>query len=277
MRTYPKEISAQGFSMIHRDELWILIQNENACERWYWIENENDSSASSPLLPPNSNCLLGSARSARPAKLRPQELGGSSSMQIQNTVFGKTDYDTGEVWKVTYENDTLERLIEEIQNIAVTHGFGPVDARALLRTVHGVGEDTMYIPGPNFKNNNKYPIGNLIDHDICTNFLSEDRIFVRSLIDVIFCRSSLSARDWETISLDEVVTSVEFDPELAKRKLELSYSTGLEEDDSICVIIEGYGKEPNAFIFRQSVNWVKKRLLASHKGPVSYRIEARAD
>ena len=198
-------------------------------------------------------------------------------IQFQDIHFGKTDHDTGEVWKVTYEKDTLERLTKAIQNIAVTQGFGPVDARALLRTAHGVGEDTMYIPGPSFKYNNKYPIGYLIDHDFCTNFLSEDQIFVRSLLGVIFCRSSFSARDWETISLDEVVTSVEFDPELAKRKLELSYSTGLEEDDSICVIIEGYGIDSNAFIFRQSVNWVKKRLLASHKGPVSYRIEARAD
>ena len=54
MRTYPKEISSYGFSMIHRNELLILIQNENACERWYWIENENDSSP----FPPNSACGL---------------------------------------------------------------------------------------------------------------------------------------------------------------------------------------------------------------------------
>jgi hypothetical protein len=200
---------------------------------------------------------------------------GSSSMQIQDTVFGKTDHDTGEVWKVTYEKDTLERLTKAIQDIAVTHGFGPVDAKALLRSVHGVGEDAMYIPGPSFKIHNKYQTSH--DHDFCTNFLSEDRIFVRSLLEVIFCRSSFSALGLEAISLEEVVTSVDFDETVEKRKLEISYSTGLDEDDRILVIIQGYGKEPNAFIFQHSVSWVKKRLMASHKGPVSYRIEARAD
>jgi hypothetical protein len=81
----------------------------------------------------------------------------------------------------------------------------------------------------------------------------------------------------EAISLEEVVTSVDFDETVEKRKLEISYSTGLDEDDRILVIIQGYGKEPNAFIFQHSVSWVKKRLMASHEGPVSYRIEARAD
>jgi len=156
---------------------------------------------------------------------------GSSSMQIQDTIFVKTDHDTGEVWKVTYEKDTLERLTKAIQDIAVTHGFGPVDAKALLRSVHGVGEDAMYIPGPSFnlKIHNKYQTSH--DHDFCTNFLSEDRIFVRSLLEVIFCRSSFSALGLEAISLEEVVTSVDFDEtvENLKRKLEISYSTGLDE------------------------------------------------
>jgi len=259
MRTFSKDASAKGFAMIHRDELW----NENACELWFSMLNEISIFDGALAL-----CL------ARPARPDRQILNTSgSSMQTQDIVFGKTDHETGEVWKVTYEKDTLERLTKAIQDIAFTHGFGPVDARALLRTVYGVGEEAMNIPGPSLKIHNKYQKSH--DHDFCINFLSEDRIFVRSLLEVIFCRSSFSARDCEAISLDEVVTSVEFDETLEKRKLEISYSTGLDEDDNIFVIIQGSGKEPNAFIFQHSASWVKKRLLASRKGPVSYRIEAR--
>ncbi len=130
-------------------------------------------------------------------------------------------------------------------------------------------------PSFNLKIHNKYQTSH--DHDFCTNFLSKDRIFVRSLLEVLFCRSSFSALGLEAIGLEEVVTSVDFDQTVEKRKLEISYSTGLDEDDSILFIIQGYGKEPNAFIFQHYVSWVKKRLMASHKGPVSYRIEARAD
>lgn len=182
----------------------------------------------------------------------------------------KNNLRTGEVWKVTYEKETLQRLTTAVQNIAVEHGFGPVDPKSLLLSMLGIGDSAVNIPGPTFKNRKTYPIC----YDFCKNFLSRDREFVRSLLEVVFCKASFLPHAWESVILEEVVTSVEFDHRVGKRKIELYYYTELSKDDRIGVIIEGYGKEPNSFLFRHSKYWANKRMLAPRKGRRSIRIGA---
>jgi len=114
----------------------------------------------------------------------------------------------------------------------------------------------------------------LLPNDLSSHFLSRDRIFIRSLLGVIFCKSLFSARGWEAIGLDEVVENVVFDHESGRSKLEMSYFTCMHEDDRINVIIEGHGKNSAAFSFRHYRYWVEKRLLVSSKDFVSHRIDA---
>ena len=58
---------------------------------------------------------------------------------------------TGEVFKVTYDQETLTRLKTALKNVATEHGFGPVEPQTLLRTILGLGEEGLYIPGPSFR------------------------------------------------------------------------------------------------------------------------------
>ena len=66
---------------------------------------------------------------------------------FEGTQFLQNDLRTGEVYAVTYKKEVLQQLTMAIQNTAVEHGFGPVDPRSLLRSVLGVGDSTVYIPG----------------------------------------------------------------------------------------------------------------------------------
>jgi hypothetical protein len=185
----------------------------------------------------------------------------SPSGYFEGTQFISRIPSTGEVFKVTYDQETLTRLKAALQNVASEHGFGPVEPQTLLRTILGLGEEGLYIPGPSFRSRNTYPAS----YDFCRQFLARDRNFVRSLLEVVFCKARFSARDMETLSLQEAVVSVEFDHKLRKRKIEIHYKTGLNKDDRMCVIIEGCGTEPNFFRFGHSIHWANKRLLAPYR------------
>ena len=185
---------------------------------------------------------------------------GSPYDYFQGTQFILRVPQTNELFKVTYDKETLGRLTTALTNVATEHGFGPVEPRSLLRTILGLeAEDGLYIPGPIFKVRNSYPLS----YDFPTKFLARDRNFVRSLLEVVFCQS-FAARDVDTVSLQEAVVSVEFDYRVGKRKIEIHYLTGLHKDDRMCVIIEGYGKhKPNFFHFQHSMRWANTRLLAT--------------
>ena len=185
----------------------------------------------------------------------------SPSGYFEGTQFISRIPSTGEVFKVTYDQETLTRLKAALQNVASEHGFGPVEPQTLLRTILGLGEEGLYIPGPSFRSRNTYPAS----YDFCRQFLARDRNFVRSLLEVVFCKARFAARDMETLSLQEAVVSVEFDHKLRKRKIEIHYKTGLNKDDRMCVIIEGCGTEPNFFRFGHSIHWANKRLLAPYR------------
>ena len=177
---------------------------------------------------------------------------------FEGTQFVLNNRMTGEVYAVTYKKETLEKLTAAIQNTAVEHGFGPVDPRTLLQSVLGVGDSVVCIRGPTFKLLEAYPTS----YNFCENFLSSDRKFVLSLLELIFCKPSFLPDSWEPVRLEEVVKAVEFDYKVGKRKIELFYFTELSKTDRIGVTIEGYGEEPNSFQFRHSIYWTNKRLLA---------------
>lgn len=180
---------------------------------------------------------------------------------------------TGKVFKVTYDQQTLTRLKTALRNVASEHGFGPLEPESLLRTIHGLGEEGLFIPGPSFKSRKTYPPS----YDFCRQFLARDRNFVRSLLEVVFCKQTFAARDVETLSLEENVVSVEFDHKLRKRKIEIHFLTGQNKNDRLCVIIEGCGTEPNFFRFGHSVHWANTRLLAPYRGMRRVRIESGVD
>ena len=186
---------------------------------------------------------------------------------FEGTQFLQNDLRTGDVYAVTYKKEVLQQLTMAIQNTAVEHGFGPVDPRSLLRSVLGVGDSTVSIPGPSFKLLKAYPTS----YDFCKKFLARDRNFVRSLLECVFCKTSFLPHSWEAVRLEEVVASVEFDHSVGKRKIQLFYFTELSKADRIAVTIEGYGNEPNSFQFRHSIYWANKRLLAPFKGRRSDR------
>lgn len=192
---------------------------------------------------------------------------------FEGTQFISRSPSTGKVFKVTYDQQTLTRLKTALRNVASEHGFGPLEPESLLRTIHGLGEEGLYIPGPSFRSRNVYPPS----YDFCRQFLARDRNFVRSLLEVVFCKQTFAARDVETLSLEENVVSVEFDHRLRKRKIEIHYLTGLNKNDRMCVIIEGCGTEPNFFRFGHSVLWANTRLLAPYRGMRPVRIESGVD
>ena len=192
---------------------------------------------------------------------------------FEGTQFISRNPSTGEVFKVTYEKQTLARIKTALKNVASEHGFGPIEPDSLLRTILGLGEEGMYISGPSFRSRYAYPAS----YDFCRSFLARDRNFVRSLLEVVFCKPMFAARDMETVSLQEAVVSVEFDHKLRKRKIEIHYLTGLNKNDRMCVIIEGRGTEPNYFSFQHSIHWANTRLLAPYKGMRPIRIEAGVD
>jgi hypothetical protein len=192
---------------------------------------------------------------------------------FEGTQFIQRNQDTGEVFKVTYDQETLTRLKTALKNVASEHGFGPVEPESLLRTIHGLGGEGLYIPGPSFRSRLTYPAS----YDFCRQFLARDRNFARSLLELVFCKSSFSARDMESLSLQEAVVSVEFDHKLRKRKIEIHYLTGQNTNDRMRVIIEGSGTEPNFFSFHPSIHWANKRLLAPYHGMRRIRIEAGVD
>jgi hypothetical protein len=183
-----------------------------------------------------------------------------ASDYFQGTQFRLRVPETNELFKVTYDQETLGRLTKALKNVATEHGFGHVEPHFLLRTILGLGkENGVYIPGPIFRPRNSYPLS----YDFSSQFLARDRNFVRSLLQVVFCQS-FAARDVDTVSLEEAVVSVEFDYRVGKRKIEIHYLTGLHKDDRMCVIIEGYGKKkPNFFLFQHSMHWANTRLLAT--------------
>jgi len=190
------------------------------------------------------------------------------------TQFFTKNLTTGEALQVIYKTETLKNVITAVQNVADQHGFGPVDPTELLLSVLGIGNSVVHIPGPVFEVLESYPA---LGYDWEKHFLSRDRSFVRSLLEVVFCKPTFAARDVETLSLEENVVNVEFDHRLRKRKIEIHYLTGLNKNDRMCVIIEGCGTEPNFFRFGHSVLWANTRLLAPYRGMRRVRIESGVD
>ena len=281
VKTCPKQLGANCIEKIllfakmfcDRPASWISIENAYEPSSFPRSSRQNFERALPIRLGPHP--IIQAMAEQPPENLKETEemnRNGSSSTpnQFQGTQFGKTNHVTGEVWKVSYEKQTLERLTKAIEDIAVEHGFGPVDATAILCSVHGVGEDEVHLSRRILKEHEKH----LLPNDLSSHFLSRDRIFIRSLLGVIFCKSLFSARGWEAIGLDEVVENVVFDHESGRSKLEMSYFTCMHEDDRINVIIEGHGKNSAAFSFRHYRYWVEKRLLVSSKDFVSHRIDA---
>jgi hypothetical protein len=184
------------------------------------------------------------------------------SNSFHGTQFSSKHLTTGEVLKVTYKTETFKKVITAVQNVADKHGFGPVDPTELLLSVLGIGNSVMHIPGPVFEVRESYPA---VGYDWEKHFLSCDRSFVRSLLEVVLCQESLLPHGWKVMKLKEVFISVDFDGCVNKRKAESHHLTGLHYDDRMSVIISGEGKEPNSFHFRHTPYWVDKRLLASPK------------
>jgi hypothetical protein len=182
----------------------------------------------------------------------------------------------GGTYRVTYESECLRRLLLAFKDVASDHGFDPVDPKALLCTILGVGvSSAVYIPGPTFRSRLTYPAS----YDFRRQFMARDRNFIRSMLELVYCEARFCARDMETVStLEERVVSLEFDHTKRERKIEIHYLTGLHKDDRMCVIIEGRGTEPNSFHFGHSVHWTHKRLLAPNgRMRKVRRIEASVD
>ena len=103
--------------------------------------------------------------------------------------------------KVTYKTETFKKVITAVQNVADKHGFGPLDPTELLLSVLGIGNSVMHIPGPVFEVLKSYPI---VGYDWEKHFLSCDRSFVRSLLEVVLCQESLLPHGWKVMKLKEV-------------------------------------------------------------------------
>ena len=178
---------------------------------------------------------------------------------------------TGEVLHVIYKTETLKNVITAVQNVADKHGFGPVDPKELLLSVLGIGNSVVHIPGPVFEVLESYSML----YGFEKHFLSRDRSFVRSLLEVVLCQKSLLPHGWKA-KLKEVFVSVDFNGRVNKRKAESHHLTGLHYDDRMSVIISGEGKEPNSFHFRHTPYWVDRRLLAPSKA-IPRQLETRVD
>jgi len=178
------------------------------------------------------------------------------------TQFFTKNLTTGEALQVIYKTETLKNVITAVQNVADQHGFGPVDPTELLLSVLGIGNSVVHIPGPVFEVLESYPA---LGYDWEKHFLSRDRSFVRSLLEVVLCQKSLLPHGWKAIKFKEVLASVDFDGRMNKRKAESYHLTGLHYDDRMSVIISGEGNEPNSFSFRHTPYWTDKRLFASPK------------
>ena len=179
---------------------------------------------------------------------------------------------TGEVLHVIYKTETLKNVITAVQNVADKHGFGPVDPKELLLSVLGIGNSVVHIPGPVFEVLESYSML----YDFEKHFLSRDRSFVRSLLEVVLCQKSLLPHGWKAMKLKEVFVSVDFNGRVNKRKAESHHLTGLHYDDRMSVIISGEGKEPYSFHFRHTQFWVDRRLLAPSKA-LPRQLETRVD
>ena len=125
----------------------------------------------------------------------------------------------------------------------------------------GIGNSVVHIPGPVFEVLESYSML----YDFEKHFLSSDRSFVHSLLEVVLCQNSLLPHGWKAMKLKEVLASVEFDGRVNKREAESYHLTGLHYDDRMSVIISGEGNEPNSFHFRHTPYWVDRRLLAPSK------------
>jgi hypothetical protein len=134
---------------------------------------------------------------------------------------------TGEVLHVIYKTETLKNVITAVQNVADNHGFGPVDPKELLLSVFGIGNSVVHIPGPVFEVLESYSML----YDFEKHFLSRDRSFVRSLLEVVLCQKSLLPHGWKAMKLKEVFVSVDFNGRVNKRKAESHHLTGLHSHE----------------------------------------------
>jgi hypothetical protein len=134
---------------------------------------------------------------------------------------------TGEVLHVIYKTETLKNVITAVQNVADKHGFGPVDPKELLLSVLGIGNSVVHIPGPVFEVLESYSML----YDFEKHFLSRDRSFVRSLLEVVLCQKSLLPHGWKAMKLKEVFVSVDFNGRVNKRKAESHHLTGLHSHE----------------------------------------------
>ena len=195
------------------------------------------------------------------------------SNSFHGTQFFTKNLTTGEELQVIYSTKNLKNVITAVQNVADKHGFGPVDPTELLLSVLGIGNSVVHVPGPVFEVLKSYPV---VGYDWEKRFLSRDRSFVRSLLEVVFCQESLLPHGWKAMKLKEVLASVEFDGRVNKREAESYHLTGLHYDDSMSVIISGEGNEPNSFHFRHTPYWVDRRLLAPSNA-IPRQLETRVD
>jgi hypothetical protein len=183
--------------------------------------------------------------------------------------------ESGRSLQVTYKRKTIDELSLAILRSSERQGFGPMDPTKLLFSVLGLSKAELKIPGPPCIVDDAYPE----KYDFKGRFLQLDRKFVRSMLSLIFCTSRFCAFNVSVLNLEEHIKEMNYVPSTGQRYFECVYHTGLDENDSISVIIKGNGKEPNTFSFLPSALWERKRLEVDIEisEPSTVRIEADID
>jgi hypothetical protein len=179
----------------------------------------------------------------------------------KDTFFG-TSYRIGNT-KIVYEKEKLDRLHLEICRVLKEHKFSTdgVDLDEVCQHVIGFAnspERAIILNGPKFCPRSEFPA----DYDWHENWMSEDRKMIDDLLNVVFSRIDLVARNSKSIVLTPFLYSVEFGPN-AFRSAVILYapSSSIIGPDHMRVVIEGKGDGPNTFKFQHTKMWMRRRYI----------------
>ena len=163
--------------------------------------------------------------------------------------------------KVIYEQPKFNRVLEEMGRALVANGYSirGGDLTKLHQYVVGFstpGNRTIILSGPRFIARNQYPI----DFDWEAHFMSQDRRVIDDLVNVVFSRPDLVAKNSTSIGLTPLLWQWEFGPNAYRRAVIIyAPSAAPAGSDHMRVQIEGKGNGPNTFSFRHTTMWMSNR------------------
>ena len=184
----------------------------------------------------------------------------ASRIDDKGTFVG-TCYRIGNTAKIFYEKGQLDLLHAEIGKVLTKHKFSNlgVDPDEVCRHVIGFANSpdrSIALRGPGFNPRSEYPV----DYDWEANWMSNEREMIDDLVNTVFGRVDLVARNSKSIVLTPFLYSLEFGPDAFRNAVILyAPSSSAIGPDHMRVVMEGKGDGPTTFKFQHTKMWMRRR------------------